>query len=59
MKPEVLKGHLELLLLATVSSGAAHGYAIIKAVRERSGEFLNLPDGTLYRPCIVWNRPGC
>ena len=48
MKPEVLKGHLDLLLLATVSSGAAHGYAIIKALRERSGELLNLPDGTLY-----------
>ncbi len=48
MKPEVLKGHLELLLLATVSSGATHGYAIIKAMRERSGELLNLRDGTLY-----------
>ena len=48
MKPETLKGHLELLLLATVSSGATHGYAIIKALRERSGELLNLPDGTMY-----------
>ena len=48
MKPEVLKGHLELLLLATVSSGATHGYGIIKALRERSGELLNLRDGTLY-----------
>lgn len=48
MKPEVLKGHLELLLLATVASGPAHGYAIIKALRERSGELLDLPDGTLY-----------
>ena len=48
MKPEVLKGHLDLLLLATVSSGAAHGYAIIKALRERSGELLKLRDGTLY-----------
>ncbi len=48
MKPETLKGHLELLLLATVSSGATHGYAIIKALRERSGELLDLPDGTMY-----------
>lgn len=48
MKAETLKGHLELLLLATVSSGATHGYAIIKALRERSGELLNLPDGTMY-----------
>lgn len=48
MKSETLKGHLELLLLATVSSGATHGYAIIKALRERSGELLDLPDGTMY-----------
>jgi len=48
MKPETLKGHLELLLLATVSSGATHGYAIIKALRERSGDLLDLPDGTMY-----------
>ena len=48
MKPETLKGHLELLLLATVSSGATHGYAIIKALRQRSGELLDLPDGTMY-----------
>ena len=48
MKPETLKGHLELLLLATVCSGATHGYAIIKVLRERSGELLNLPDGTMY-----------
>ena len=39
---------MELLLLATISSGATHGYAIIKALRERSGELLDLPDGTMY-----------
>jgi DNA-binding PadR family transcriptional regulator len=48
MKPETLKGHLELLLLATIASGASHGYGIIKALRERSGELLDLPDGTMY-----------
>jgi DNA-binding PadR family transcriptional regulator len=48
MKAETLKGHLELLLLATVASGATHGYAIVKALRERTGELLDLPDGTIY-----------
>jgi len=48
MKPETLKGHLELLLLATISSGATHGYGIIKALRERSDTLLDLPDGTMY-----------
>jgi transcriptional regulator len=48
MKGEVLKGHVDLLLLAAVEAGPAHGYAIIKTLRERTGEVLNLPEGTLY-----------
>ena len=48
MKGEVLKGHVDLLLLAALEGGPAHGYAIIKTLRERTGEALNLPEGTLY-----------
>lgn len=48
MKGEVLKGHVDLLLLAALDSGPAHGYAIIRTLRERTGEVLNLPEGTLY-----------
>ena len=48
MKPETLKGHLELLVLATVASGTTHGYAIIKELRDRSGDLIDLPDGTIY-----------
>ena len=39
---------MNLLLLAAVAAGAAHGYAIIKQLRERSGGVLDLPEGTLY-----------
>jgi PadR family transcriptional regulator PadR len=43
-----LKGNLDALLLATLSSGPAHGYAIIAALRSRSAGTFDLPEGTVY-----------
>jgi len=44
-----LRGHLDLLLLATLRRlGAAHGYAVIAAVRQRSGGAFDLAEGTVY-----------
>lgn len=48
MNNEALKGHLELLLLAVLSEGAAHGYAVIESLRKRSGGHFDLPEGTIY-----------
>ncbi|HEX5418222.1 MAG TPA: helix-turn-helix transcriptional regulator [Chloroflexota bacterium] len=48
MKGEVLKGHLDLLLLAALQGEAAHGYAIAEALRARSGGVFDLPEGTIY-----------
>lgn len=48
MKSERLKGHLDLLLLAVVSTGAAHGYSIARRLAEASGGALELPEGTIY-----------
>jgi PadR family transcriptional regulator PadR len=48
MDRERLKGHLDLLLLSVLSSGPAHGYAVISALRERSGGAFDLPEGTIY-----------
>lgn len=45
---EALKGHLDLLLLAVLSEGPAHGYAIIESLRTRSGDVFDLPEGTVY-----------
>jgi PadR family transcriptional regulator, regulatory protein PadR len=45
---EALKGHLDLLLLAVLESGPAHGYVIIAALRERSQGTFDLPEGTVY-----------
>ena len=48
MKAEALKGHLDGLILATLSGGPAHGYAIAQLLRGRSGGAFDLPEGTLY-----------
>ncbi len=48
MNRETLKGHLDLLLLAVVGAGAAHGYHIARRLAEASGGALDLPEGTLY-----------
>ena len=48
MLGEALKGHLDLLLLAILSEGPAHGYAVIESLRQRSGNLFDLPEGTIY-----------
>jgi len=48
MVGEALKGHLDLLLLAVLSNGPAHGYAIIESLRSRSDGTFDLPEGTIY-----------
>lgn len=48
MSSEMLKGHLDAVLLATIGDATLHGYAIIEAIRERSGGHFSLPEGTIY-----------
>lgn len=48
MKADVLRGHLEALILAVVDEQPLHGYAIIEALRARSGGQLDVPSGTVY-----------
>lgn len=48
MRAEVLKGHLEGLLLATLETGPRHGYAIREALRDSTGGAVDLPTGTIY-----------
>src|SRR5437762_7807418 len=50
MKPEAqaLKGHLDVLLLATLADAPRHGYAVKEALREGSGGRFDLPTGTVY-----------
>ena len=48
MSGEALKGHLDLLLLAALRGRPAHGYAIVAALKDRSGGGFDLPEGTIY-----------
>lgn len=44
----MLAGHVDLLVLAILLRGPAHGYAIIDALRVKSGGQFDLPEGTIY-----------
>jgi transcriptional regulator len=48
MKADVLRGQLELVVLATLRGGPLHGYGIIKEIREKSGGDFDILEGTLY-----------
>jgi DNA-binding PadR family transcriptional regulator len=45
---QVLKGHLDVLLLAALADGPRHGYAVKEALREGSAGRFDLPTGTIY-----------
>jgi PadR family transcriptional regulator PadR len=49
MEGEMLKGHLDMIVLAALAAaGSAHGYAIIEEIKRRSGGKFDLPEGTIY-----------
>jgi transcriptional regulator len=48
MRGDVLKGHLDLLVLAVLADRPMHGYAVIEQLRLRSEDRFDLPEGTLY-----------
>lgn len=45
---ELLQGTLDLLILRTLQWGPQHGYGISLAIRNRSGEILQVDTGSLY-----------
>jgi transcriptional regulator len=54
----MLKGHLDLLLLAVLAPGPAHGYGIIEELRRRSGGAFDMPEGTVYPALHRLEREG-
>jgi DNA-binding PadR family transcriptional regulator len=58
IRPDVLKGHLDALLLAVLEAGPLHGYAVIEAVRTGSDGTLDLPTGTVYPALHRLERAG-
>jgi PadR family transcriptional regulator, regulatory protein PadR len=43
-----VKGYLDPVVLAVLSAGPLHGYAVIEELKARSGGELDLPEGTVY-----------
>lgn len=48
MRKDPVRGQLDLLLLAILSDGPAHGYAVIQELHERSHGAFDLHEGTVY-----------
>jgi PadR family transcriptional regulator, regulatory protein PadR len=48
MEGEMLKGHLDMIVLAALADGPAHGYAVIEEIKRKSGQAFDLPEGTVY-----------
>jgi PadR family transcriptional regulator PadR len=58
MSREELKGHLDLLLLATLRDRELHGYALIEELKRGSGGTFVLPEGTIYPALHRLERAG-
>jgi PadR family transcriptional regulator PadR len=48
MRADVLRGHLDSLIMSVIEKQPLHGYAIIEALRARSSGEVDLPTGTVY-----------
>jgi PadR family transcriptional regulator, regulatory protein PadR len=58
VRAETLKGHLDLLLLATVEREPLHGYGVVEALRDRSRGAFDLAEGTVYPALYRLERAG-
>jgi len=50
-KVALLQGSLDLLVLGILFGGSNHGFGIARRLREVSGEWLRVDEGSLY-PCL-------
>jgi PadR family transcriptional regulator, regulatory protein PadR len=48
IKGDVLRGHLETLILAALRAGDAHGFEILKRLQDAGSGALRLKEGSLY-----------
>jgi transcriptional regulator len=55
---DLVRGRLELLVLAVLQSTPAHGYRVIEELRRRSGGTFDLPEGSVYPTLHRLEREG-
>ncbi|MGH3105113.1 MAG: PadR family transcriptional regulator [Gaiellaceae bacterium] len=58
MKNDSVRGRLDLLVLAVLAGGPAHGYRVIQELRRRSEGTFDLPEGTVYPALHRLERTG-
>jgi PadR family transcriptional regulator, regulatory protein PadR len=58
MPADLLRGHLDRLLLAVLADAPGHGYEVTRRLRERSGGALGIPEGSLYPALHRLERAG-
>jgi PadR family transcriptional regulator, regulatory protein PadR len=58
MRQDLLRGHLDGLLLAALADDAGHGYELARRLSERSGGALSVPEGSLYPALHRLERTG-
>jgi len=58
MDAQRIKGHVDALLLATLSHGPLHGYGVITEMRARTDGAVDLPEGTVYPALHKLERAG-
>lgn len=57
-KLEVLQGTLDLLILQTLQWGPQHGHGISQSIRAKSGDLLQVENGSLYPALHRLRREG-
>ena len=55
---ELLKGHLKILILASLSDGPCHAYGLIRRLQEKSLDVFSLSEGTIYPSLHKLEREG-
>ncbi len=58
MRSELLKGHLDLLVLTALRAEPGHGYRVLDRLRSMSGGEFALPEGTIYPALHRLERDG-
>jgi PadR family transcriptional regulator, regulatory protein PadR len=59
LRNELLPGTLDMLVMKALTRGAQHGYAIAQLLRQVSGEFLQVEEGSLYPALQRLELNGC
>jgi transcriptional regulator len=55
---DLLQGTLDVLILKTLTWGTMHGYAVSRAIRQRTDDVLQVDDAALYQALHRLERRG-